>query len=444
MENYASYRPGTFTINASRFEVGKNLFHPRDMPAFFHEYCHYIQDVTTISAIFGFTLWLFDVVNLTRIFSDGEGKTIMLPLPPDEHGDPINKYRKFYNLFCGDANDVHHIDYQTIRFNRVEFEIKPLDVGSWQPLVRFNRIIMDNRSQPLEFRLIALQEIHACYAQQITEHYYPDEDFPVAAADLPSYPYHFGDHLFEVYGVTIPLQAKFLLVGLCLDTVQAPTTFLLALELIKGQSFTTDQESVDRLIVVVEQARVNCSYATEDALEQILPDLENWANGPGRPEFRVALEWYIMQIEMSYKMKKDTPIIFHNLFCHGIGGLSDLYQLYPVPVFYNNGALDGNASPVGETAQYNIYLFSFEAGSTFWALRELYDFLCARDIATLLEKSTCPLYEKCTVRPQLGEDYTCKSAPWEIVKNKVKAPCHYGLAAASMGLWQNSIGFDWE
>lgn len=444
MDNYASYRPGTFTINASQFEIGTNLFHPRDMPAFFHEYCHYIQDVTTISAIFGFTLWLFDIVNLTNIFSNGEGKTIMLPLPTYEHGESINKYRKFYNLFCGDSGDVHQFDYKTIKFEAIEFEIKPIDVGHWKPMVRFNRIVMNGLRKPLEFRLIALQEIHACYAQQLTERYYQGEHFPVGTVDLPSYPYHFGDHLFEVFGVDIPLPAKFLFVGFCLDTIQAPTTFLLALDLIKNQIFTIEQESIDRLTAAVEQARLNCSYSTEEALEQILPDLENWAAGPGRPEFRMALEWYIMQVKMSYQMKKDLPIAFNNFFCNGINALSDLYQLYPVPVFYNNGALDGNASPTNEDPQNSIYQFNFEAGSTFWALRELYDFLCADDIRTLLTKSECPLYEKCTVRPVLQEDHICKSSPWEIVKGKVKAPCSYGMAAASIGLWQNSIDFDFR
>src|SRR5689334_12867303 len=67
MDNYASYRPGTFTIDVSRFEIGPRLFHPRDMPAFLHEYCHYIQDITTISSIFGFSLWMYDIVNLTNV-----------------------------------------------------------------------------------------------------------------------------------------------------------------------------------------------------------------------------------------------------------------------------------------------------------------------------------------------------------------------------------------
>lgn len=441
MTNHASYKPGTFTIDVSNFEIGKRLFHPRDMPAFLHEYCHYIQDVTTISSIFGFSLWLFDIANLTNIFSNGTGKTIMLPLSKDANGNPINQYRKFYNVFCGNSDDVFAIDYKVNKFQSITFEISELPLTNWTPSIRLNRIHLEGRTEPLQFRLIALQEIHAYYAQKISESFYPNEEFPYPADVLPSYPYRFGEHLFEAYGIHLPLQTKFHLVGMCLDTIQAPTVFLLVLEAIKGRTFDYDEKSLEELSLAVETARVACSYSAEEALEQIMPDLKRWAKGPGRTALCIALEWYILQVENAYRLKSEYPHAFNNFFCQGIGGLSTLYVAYPAPAFWNNGALDGNAAADKEPGQDSIYKFNHEAASTFWALRILYDFLCAPDFDSLQKHSVCLLYDRCLVRPELGEDHTCKVAPWEIVRGKTKPPCIYGEAAASMGLWQNQIDF---
>lgn len=446
--NYASYQPGTFTIDVSNFTVGEQLFEPADMPAFLHEYCHYIQDISMISAIFGFSLWMRDLVDLTRIFSDGEGKTIMLPLGKNEQGQPINQYRKFYSLFCGSPDHVFDLDYATIRYHHVEPEDKTIPLGNGELLIRLNRIIMDGRPEPLEFRLIALQEIHACYAQQLAEQHYlkkhPGIEFNVPSAGLAAYPYHFGDHLFEVFDVTLPLEVKFVLVGLCLDTIQAPSVFLIVLEQIRGKAFGTEDESVNQLIAEVEIARQKCSYGNDEALAQILPDLEDWSKDTRRPDFAAALEWYITMIKMAFDFKETIPAGFNLYFCQGIGALAQLYTTYPSPAFLKDGALDGNQSANGDTGQDMIYLLNHTAASTFWILRKLYDFLCSSDIDTLMNHSKCPLYERCVVRPTLGEDYTCANSPWEIVKGKKQVPCIYGRAAVSMGLWQNSIDFNFE
>jgi len=191
----------------------------------------------------------------------------------------------------------------------------------------------------------------------------------------------------------------------------------------------------------VEIARESCSFTTAEALANILPDLKKWSLEPGRSALAIALSWYVMQVENAYKLKESLPYSINNFFCHGIGGLSSLYTAYPAPTFWNDGQLDGNEAADGEESQNMIYEFNYEASSTFWMLRVIYDFLCAPDIESLQKQSACPLYDKCTFRPELDEDHTCKTAPWEIVKGKAKPPCPYGEAAASMGLWQNQVDF---
>ncbi len=63
---FASYKSGAFSIDVSNFEFEDEFVAKPDIPAFVHEYCHYIQDITTISSIFGFSLWmkLIDTISL--------------------------------------------------------------------------------------------------------------------------------------------------------------------------------------------------------------------------------------------------------------------------------------------------------------------------------------------------------------------------------------------
>ena len=145
---------------------------------------------------------------------------------------------------------------------------------------------------------------------------------------------------------------------------------------------------------------------------------------------------------MTANFRKDLSIGLNGFFCQGINELTALYATFPAPAFSNNGALDGNETADGDTGQDLIYQLAHTAASTFWILRKLYDFLCSPDLDGLMRYSKCPLYERCTVRPILEQDYICYNSPWEIVKGKTTIPCIYGRAAASMGLWQNSIDFD--
>ena len=69
----------------------------------------------------------------------------------------------------------------------------------------------------------------------------------------------------------------------------------------------------------------------------------------------------------------------------------------------------------------------------------LYDLLCSETQAQINARFHCPLHDSCLVRHEIGEDYICKTAPWDIIKNEKKITCQYGMAAHSFGLWQNNL-----
>ncbi|MDD5571846.1 MAG: hypothetical protein PHD97_11920, partial [Bacteroidales bacterium] len=236
LHNFAAYKAGTFSTDITNLDIADRFFEQKDIPAFIHEYCHYIQDITTISSIFGFSLWLRDVVALTRVFSNGEGKTISIPLDRDKYGETINKFRKYYNLYCGDPNAVFEIDYSQIKLFKRHLRVEEIPLDGKVQKLAVNEIEIDNRTDKLFFGLIVLQEIQAFYAQKLAEKKLPNIELSVYADKLPSYPYKFGDFLFEQHNINIELETKFLLIDLCLNTVQATSVFLEVLDILRNKT----------------------------------------------------------------------------------------------------------------------------------------------------------------------------------------------------------------
>ncbi|MBI2279164.1 MAG: hypothetical protein HYU68_00500 [Bacteroidetes bacterium] len=437
--NFAAYKPGTFSTDVSNLQFAEKFFEEKDMSAFVHEYCHYVQDITTISAIFGFSLWLRDVVALTKVFSNGEGKTISIPLNRDKYGETINKFRKYYNQYCGDPNIVMELDYYRHSFVKRHLSIIEIDLDGNIQKFAANEIELSNLPQNLFLGLIVLQEIHAFYAQQLAERKLPSVELSVHAEKLPSFPYKFGDFLFQQFEIEIDLDTKFILIELCLDTVQATSVFLEVLEKLKGKKIIGFGPDKIDLISIVEECRIKCSYSTEEALENIIPDLRIWSKEIGREHLSQAIGWYLNQIELVYNIKKlASPTFFSMPFCMDWYNFSLFFQFLPSPAYINNGIFYRTVSSISDE-QDNKFIKNFEAATTIWSHRILYDLLCSENLNQINERCQCPLYEGCHIRPKIDEDYICKMTPWEIIKNKNKIICQYGMAAHSFGLWQNTL-----
>ncbi|WPQ61269.1 hypothetical protein SIO70_23200 [Chitinophaga sancti] len=438
--NFAAYRPGTFSVDVSNLTPADKLFIPEDMPAFIHEYCHYIQDISTISAIFGFSLWLRDVVTLTGIFSKEVGRTISIPLTRDSFGESVNKFRKFYNLYCGDPNQVHNIEFALHPFQRRTVEEKDIPLDGEVRKFAVNIIEFEGRPQPLFFGLIALQEVQAFYAQKLAEEKSdPNIQLSVKADSLPSFPYQFGEHLFQYYNITADAQTKYVLIDLCLDTIQAPTVFLDVLEELKGSTIEI-YKNLEVMIDIVNATALKRGYSREVALTQILPDIINWSKGPGREHLTKALAWYADLITTVYKIKTHEPLMqtyFSWPFTENWELLAELFDFYPPPIYIKDGELLGTKSTLSDVNE--KYQENYDAAETFWFHREIYDLLIADSITKINEKSECPIYNTCPVKDVLDDHYTCKTAPWQIIKGKEKFHCPYGMAAHSFGLWQNNI-----
>ena len=153
-----------------------------------------------------------------------------------------------------------------------------------------------------------------------------------------------------------------------------------------------------------------------------------------------ALEWYLIQLNIiiGIKQKTPAPMFFSLPFVMDWQGFADFYKLYAPPIFFKNDEMLRSVSLEAEW-QENEFIKNFEAASTIWSHRVLYDLLCSENLEQINKNCKCPLYDGCSVRSEIGEDYICNTAPWEIIKGKKKAECQYGMAAHSFGLWQNNL-----
>ncbi len=436
---FASYKSGAFAIDVSNFKFDSEFVDKSDIPAFVHEYCHYIQDMTTISSIFGFSLWMRDIAALTSVFSNGENETIDIPLARDAFGETINKFRKYYNLYCGDPDDLQNFDLTKLKLKKIEPVLKEISLDGKKRKLMVNKIKVENPQREIHFGLIALQEIHAYYAQQLSELRLNDVNFNVNTSELPSYPYKFGDFLFDSYKIKIDIISKYVLVELCLDTVQAPSVFLEVIQSLKGKTISFTKDWNNKIIETVENCSSSISWSKKDALDQILPDLKEWSNDPNRKYLSQALKWYIDKIELALTMKKISQTIFTSGFYGDWNALAALLKILPPPIYLDKGVMKKNYARFPDENMEDEFEKSFEAASTIWSHRILYELLVSESTDEVNKKCKCPLYEGCIIKEDIGEQYTCATAPWEIIKNEKKIICPYGMASHSFGLWQNTL-----
>ena len=74
--------------------------------------------------------------------------------------------------------------------------------------------------------------------------------------------------------------------------------------------------------------------------------------------------------------------------------------------------------------------------------KRLVDLLCAKDCKEVNEKAQCDAFDNCPYRKNVGKDYDCKMAVWEVLQGESQAKCPYAIALQTMGLWQNQLVVD--
>lgn len=438
-DNHASYEASSFCVDVSKLAFDENnMITKEDFPAFVHEWWHYVQDMTTITGQNGFYLWMRDIVRMTSITCIGEGKTITLPLPRDQYEEVYSKYRRLYNIFCGEKLE-RHIDNPVITENP---SISPNGISFDGEAHTFAKCEVKVNGETFYFGLLVLQELNAYYAQKIAEGYVPGTTFNVPADSLPSFPYKMGDILFDYYGIKSDLRTRFMITSLVLDSLQAPAVFLFLLQELSGKTLDYGNDR-DMIISTFIKVAESYSHTNSEAIEEWCKDYPKWMDDPGHQMLRESLIWYISMMGCIEKAKGQYGIDTFALSMSANNEfLKKIYGCFPAPLIKQGNEIKGqdikDNKKLSVAAQHD-----FEYALVIWSHRRIYDLLRSQDRESFVKNSCCPLYNggNCPYlcKYKTDKSYDCSTAPWMVVKGETQALCPYSVAAHSMGLWQNEL-----
>ncbi len=439
-ETFASYSPSKFSIDITNLKYDGDNFKDESFPAFVHEYCHYIQDTTHISSIFGFSLWLRDIVFLTNVFSNGEKKTIEIPLSKDETDEVYGKFRKFYLIYCGTGRLERTVAYDELIVDSIRTEIIDIPLDNEVRTIAKNIITFKNNiTEEYHFGLIPLQEVQAYYAQKLCEKHLGDKNFDIPSSSLMVFPYRLGDLIFSHFNVIASDETKFLIADLCLDTVQAPKIFLSTIEALKDKNIEWERDK--KLIFdTIKTQETAFSYSKQTALKNIIPDIVMWSEDAQRVHLSKALKWYLKTIKLSSDIKENCSPTFYSypFVMNSIQDFLMFNSCFPPPIIVNDKKFYRYYDKQNPE-QDKIYDEHFEAASTIWMHWVLYDLLTSKTVAQINTKCKCPLIDNCEFKEAVGNEYYCATTPWLNIKENAENVCTYGMATHSFGLWQNDL-----
>lgn len=446
-ERQASYEESSFCINVEnlKFDVigqddnNENIYQicKEDFPAFMHEWWHYIQDIAFVSAQNGFYLWLRDLARIQKYIVESSEENIHIPLPYDQYGELMNKDRIiFFENLGGDGDDG------TIKKSAVidcDPTYKDIVIKNNGQAFTIKSCLISVGGKEKCFGIYALQELNSFYLQKIAEAFFDGINFTIPADAAPTFPYHIGDKLFQYYDIKCDIRTKFIISTLCLDSLDAPYTFIEVLKKYKGQELNYNR---DRSRLIKDICQLQNIEKIISAIDSWVKDYKEWTGDKGWAEpLKDAIQWYIQTLyEFQCAKEKYGKDIIALTVSYNLEGMTKLYSSAPAPLLKHGGMIKGSQNDslhISKDTQK-----SFDSAMAIWSCRRIYEMLICRRKEKIKELSKCELYANCPYKEKIGKEYDCALSPISIVKNMKKAECPYALAEWMLGLWQKDVSID--
>ncbi len=433
-KNLAEYNPGSFTMDLTEVEwkITDETF-----PIYAHEYCHYIQDISTISGISGFYYKIIDIAELTKITCDGTSKIITIPIQTDKEGHPIRKNKGLYAYYCGHVTSFD-CDFT---FDPNSKETKEITIGKTPLNIPLFKLFPSGQPEIL-VGTYALQEAHAFYIQKIIESDIiadfnkKDIKFKISTDSLPRFPYKFVDFLFDLFNLQASDLTKAYITELCLDTFLPMVSLIKVLEILKEKGMVTDKNKLSQTVL---RALLSFNIPSAIDIQNIISEfLKRLIEDENRDYFRKGITWYL---EIIYKMRelRNERAYWIPDSLSSYTNIRGFMNLYPPPIILKDNQISYFKDHFGKPSGFTAEVLD--------SVTILFLYMHIFSMATELNRSefnklvSCPLYENCQIRKCIHSDYVCKTAPWKIAehhKEKDKV-CFYRKALMELGLDQNKI-----
>ncbi len=332
--NKAEYIPTKFIMDLSEIDWDENdQITDETFPMFVHEYCHYIQDVSTISAILGFYYKMIDVAELTKITCYGTGKIINIPIQKDIEGHSINKNKKLYSYYCGHVisfNDQFNFDIRTKEVAKISLGKNDINI----PLYK-----LDSPGHPdILVGTYALQESQAYYCQKLIETEILKENknicFKISADSLPNYPYRFVDYLFDSFQLNTSIETKAFIVDLCLNSCLPLVTLIKVLELLKEKGMTLDIIELNNIYLkALILSDIPQALAIHDTIASFFKNIILDVN---RDYFKKGINWYLETIAIMREHRTRSLYRINGIFSNINHVKGFMIQNRPPAILKNN------------------------------------------------------------------------------------------------------------
>lgn len=403
------YVPSFFEMHIDTFQDDLTItsLSPKDRCILFHEYIHFLQDITTyygLSAIYAHGEYIRSVV--TRIYKSHKSSFIV-PYEILDNNDNVLLNRQLAKLTQGDDTPIDNLTITKIE----EFEDEITIPNKYMD--KIPSIILYTGDHMLIFGATAIMENMAYIFERLCEpeHYKKSPDYPYRAAELVAeyfVPNFSGDLLMVIA-----------LCDMCLQSSNPGACFVRAMKGIqcKKLQFSKPEEIYDYFYnqCAVKAEDVNKFTFTKNYLS-LLKDVENHLKSYLKdiPDVDTYYAWIdrivkfalFCRIEDKFfmlNMVRSKGIINNDNFCKAIYDIG-------TPLMSNNHNDYFIIPPNGLKPNLNVEIIK-----------------AVREIEKVFESASnaCDMYRWCIKSPESNPNELCCSSPW--LKSKEEKLCTFAL-----------------
>ena len=309
------YMPSFFSITLNFDHHIENINEIPDnlKPTFYHEYFHYIQDLTTP---FGFHFaWgnMSRVIQAVSYFQKTTEKNLELPIPEAERAKLLIEINLF-RAINGDntlvlKEDAQEIDPETLQLSSFSLVLRPeIEPFEPEPTTRFIRLILKDENDENHYYWLGAKAVIETMAEIIQEKHF-------GPTDSPRFPYRIVQEFINLIRPEINGRKDIMLV-LCDLALQTnhPGFFLNDL-LVNSTLRIAIPESASQVYDIgfdfFQEHKYNVLGTFQNYKNKLLTNINQLF---GHQVFRGELEWLNLIIENGFQLRNDFPTFILDLY----------------------------------------------------------------------------------------------------------------------------------
>lgn len=433
---YPSYSSCTFSVHTERLLDSEGFISLDYLPAFMHEFMHYLQEVSHLSSIAGYCSFLGDVCKISEYYTNPRADKIKIPIP-SEIVASLNIHNRRSWLIREGSTERTPFTWEKIdwRIDNVQYCGKELSCV----------VVKNKRGEEFKLGLYALNELHSIYAQKCIEETIKDQNPEIQFRyNQELWGELVGEEIFGLFPVNLSNQQRFCILDFCLDTLHPSETLFTFFD--RARFMATNQDfQIEEIMKTIRHISSTESIAKHDFFNKIeisLLELASMFCMNSLDSLSKSITWYIKIIH-TLKMVRDAEpaILIKALFDQKL--LKSLLQKFPPPILILKKEDGEEIVQVGKDQIHDI---NFQSAISLNSLFHMYKVLTSNSLGNFNKLAKCLFFPQndssmgpCRViKDDPDLEYSCSKSHWDTVNNISKKGkcCLMTEAYQSIGLLQ--------